>query len=560
MTDYIDIMNVAGTDYPIRDSDAQQRLDDLKSTISGLSECALSGFDYIFLDNEGKFINNRGDLCEDGSTHTSNPVEIPIGVHELFVFGIPVHDGIINLGFYTTSTPSSNSYIGGYRHSIENKGDVKISVPNGAKYLVYSYLAVSDKGGVYYSDIVDPGDTSFFELENLFQKTPAVFYGQYYDENNILRTNNNYGQSDLIPVISGEKYSASNSAFFVNWYNASKAFLSSTPSSTFHKQGYATAVENAAFARFMFYMTEVDTFRVFCLSDPVYKLGKEFLPDKYFGSSLLDYNLAQFSGKKWVSFGDSITYRNLWQPTIAQLLGLTHTNCGIGSTSLSGGYMSGNTNLPSFWMPVRLNAVKAADPDIVTILGGANDVVQTGLTLGTETEFGYSMPSDAMASQGAPAFDPSGDYSVGSYCTKDGTRYECKTAISGGEEWDASHWTAVKNVDSFIGAYSYIVENLLTWKHNLCIVILGTTYGENDARGKPHGITYSMLSEASRKVARYYGFPFADLYGLLGYNKFTMGTGANAVYSDDQIHPNREGSKQFAKVVLNIFVNEVAVH
>ena len=274
----------------------------------------------------------------------------------------------------------------------------------------------------------------------------------------------------------------------------------------------------------------------------------------------LTYNVNQFSGKSWVSFGDSITYQNKWQPKIVELLGLEHTNCGIGSTSLSGPYINGDTNLPSFWMPVRLNAVKSADPVLITILGGANDVMQQNLSLGTEAEFGYAMPTDATESQGASDYNPSGDYDVGDYCTKSGVRYECNTEITGGETWNPSHWTAVKNVDTFIGAYSYIIENLLSWKRTLSIVILGTTWATNNGTGHSHGINYTMLSDACRTVAQYYGLPFVDLHGKLGYNKFTMGTGDNAVYSADTIHPNAEGAKQLTKVVLNTFINEVTIH
>lgn len=76
-----------------------------------------------------------------------------------------------------------------------------------------------------------------------------------------------------------------------------------------------------------------------------------------------------WNGKKWVSLGDSITYREEWQPFVITEFGLVHTNCGIGSTYLAG------TSATAFWQDVRLDAVKLPDPDIVTILGGANDLV-----------------------------------------------------------------------------------------------------------------------------------------------------------------------------------------
>ena len=66
-----------------------------------------------------------------------------------------------------------------------------------------------------------------------------------------------------------------------------------------------------------------------------------------------------------------------------------------------------------------------------------------------------------------------------------------------------------------------------------------------------------MLSEASRKVAEYYGLPFVDLHGKAGFNKYTMNSGQNAIYSSDNIHPNAMGSKRISKLVLDILINQV---
>lgn len=205
---------------------------------------------------------------------------------------------------------------------------------------------------------------------------------------------------------------------------------------------------------------------------------------------LIEDESSALQGKKWVSFGDSITYRGGWQEPIINELGLIHTNCGIGSTSLSG---SGNN---AYWQDVRLNVIKENEPDILTILGGANDLVQVGV-IGDDNDF------------------------------------------------------ETKNTNTFIGAYAYIIENLLTWKPNLQIIILGTTYAHNDGTDYSDSVTYTDYSNASKLVAEYYGLPFVDLHSETGFNKFTMNNTPFNIYSNDNIHPNAEGCKKISTLVLS---------
>ena len=209
--------------------------------------------------------------------------------------------------------------------------------------------------------------------------------------------------------------------------------------------------------------------------------------------------LSNIEGKKWVSLGDSITNRATWQHHLYNKYGLIHTNCGQGSTCLAG---QGTASLPPFWHADRMSAVKAADPDIVTILGGANDLVSQ-IQIGDNTQF-----SAALAN---------------------------------------------KDKNTFIGAYSYIIETLLTWKPTLKIVILGTTWAHNDGVDYSDTLTYTDYSNASRQVAEYYGLPFVDLHGKCGFNKFTMEDAPFNIYSTDHIHPNYEGGKVIASYVDEAF-------
>lgn len=51
---------------------------------------------------------------------------------------------------------------------------------------------------------------------------------------------------------------------------------------------------------------------------------------------------------------------------------------------------------------------------------------------------------DAIAADLAAPYDEESTYSVGDYCTHNKVLYQCNTDISTAEEWDSTHWTAVK--------------------------------------------------------------------------------------------------------------------
>lgn len=46
-----------------------------------------------------------------------------------------------------------------------------------------------------------------------------------------------------------------------------------------------------------------------------------------------------------------------------------------------------------------------------------------------------------LAVAAAVAYNPSGTYVIGDYCTNDGNLYKCNTPIESGEPWNSEHWT-----------------------------------------------------------------------------------------------------------------------
>lgn len=202
-----------------------------------------------------------------------------------------------------------------------------------------------------------------------------------------------------------------------------------------------------------------------------------------------DDNRKLLDNQNITMFGDSIVHQNNIQPLVAEKLGGVWTNCGIGSTALSG------NSANAFWKDVRLNAVKSSNPEYLLILGGANDLTLNPV-IGTDANLEN------------------------------------------------------KDTGTFIGAYSYIIDHLLTWKPSLKIIILSTTYAKNDGRDMSQTVTYGQFAAACKKVAEYYRLPYIDLYNESGFNQYTMGTGVNAVYADDKIHPNGLGASIIASFIV----------
>ncbi len=197
-----------------------------------------------------------------------------------------------------------------------------------------------------------------------------------------------------------------------------------------------------------------------------------------------------FKGKKFVSYGDSITESNKWQDYLVNELDITHINKGLSSSCIS----NFETWALSMSNDERLNEIPL-DADIITIMGGTNDWVARR-TIGT---------------------------------LEDETK------------------------DTFIGAYKYIIETLMNKAPNARIIIMSPPFGYYNAGiGTEEingvGVHLKDFVNAVRDVANYYKLPFINVYENLGVNKINKDI---YFYDEDvQVHPNVNGGKRIAGLVL----------
>lgn len=416
-------------------------------------------------------------------------------------------------GQYVGNMNQANIFTQGYNENLrvirvpENAHILKINFAPlsaiGDTHIYQDGLAYMSEGQVadnIVSDLVSRYASPY--IVNLAKQLRTIHLdGAYISGNSDLSRSEIVTSIPAFPVKPGEVYRVRNWLAEIS-YSAMESrgvfldsqfrFISSLPTNgaAASETPVYTVPENAAYMTINIALAAIDALVIERLSSPAedYLIRKEAIypPIQALANG--------WSGKRWVSLGDSITYQGLWQSHVIAALGLAHTNCGIGSTCLAG---SATT---AFWQDVRLDAVKAANPDLVTILGGANDLV-AGIPIGT---------SDELA----------------------------KLFVD-------------KNKGNFVGAYSYIVENLLTWKPSLRIVILTTTWAHMNGTDYSASLTYDMYAVASKLVAEYYGLPCVDLYHECGFNAFTMDDAPHNVYSADHIHPNAEGAKVMASLVID---------
>lgn len=234
-----------------------------------------------------------------------------------------------------------------------------------------------------------------------------------------------------------------------------------------------------------------------------------------------------WAGKTWATYGDSITQNGGWQDYITEYFGFArHDNCGIGSSTFiqsdlvwyanpDGTYNSrygflGVTEAPEgtteheayLCSEDRIQTQLDPDLDLVLIMGGTNDA---GITVSA----------------------PLGDLSY---------------------PYDET---------TFMGAVASTVVKIQEQCPHAIIVLASPLSGRGpeDEEGmyedqtEPEynslGLTTEDYARAMEEVAEYLSIPYIDVFGSTGINSFNR-----TQYISDIVHPNEEGMKAIARVVI----------
>ena len=203
--------------------------------------------------------------------------------------------------------------------------------------------------------------------------------------------------------------------------------------------------------------------------------------------------------QKLVTFGDSHVERGEWQGAVLNHFNIeSHVNLGIGSSSVAENESA--TKLP-FVDASRISEIKNENPDTIIIIGGTNDV-HLDTPLGDVSELTKTLEN--------------------------------------------------KDKTNFYGAYSYLLETLLTWKPTLKIIVCTIPQGYYDIS---HTVKYSDISNAIKNIALHYSLPVADIFSECGVNKVNLST-----YSDDLIHYNALGNERVSSLIIATIGNSYMAH
>lgn len=209
-----------------------------------------------------------------------------------------------------------------------------------------------------------------------------------------------------------------------------------------------------------------------------------------------------FYGKKMCTYGDSITAHEMWQGTVAAILGLSgFQNCGV-----SGINVSGSGSLAS---DGKINTIDESC-DFVVIMAGVNDSV--GRAVGTESLENHDI------------------YGVFGALNLIISKLMYKANINDGYYTDVDY----SGVTRFSTRKEFPIFLCTQPMH-----VNQTSINEE---------LFESIENAIRKVGELWGIPVIDVNRLSRLNKANMG---NTYYSSDGLHPNANGGKLLGVCIAN---------
>lgn len=205
-------------------------------------------------------------------------------------------------------------------------------------------------------------------------------------------------------------------------------------------------------------------------------------------TTISNYSSNKFMGKTIITYGDSITHANNWQPHLKRELQCITENYGIDGSKISGNNETSMCNIE------RIN--KLPDLSFIIIMGGMNDWAQN-----------VSIDGDA------------------------------------------------DDVNNFTGGCHALFKNIINKFPSANIYCVGTSFGYMDSFSEKTknniGLTTLDYSKKLCEIANMYGIPSISSYenmGVCDINKTLYLKNDGDIY----IHPNNEGAKRLANVIINL--------
>lgn len=192
------------------------------------------------------------------------------------------------------------------------------------------------------------------------------------------------------------------------------------------------------------------------------------------------------------TFGDSITSQGKWQPHVVSELGFSkQNNYGISGTRVSGNLKN------AMWQDFRINKI-SKESNVILFMGGTND-------------WSHNVPLGVLGSN---------------------------------------------DTQTFYGALNVIATKLVSRYPNSKIIFMSTTFAMAPSRStfknktgilNDLGLMNIDYGKATEKVAKEKNIPFIDLTNC----DFSKDNIANyTTYDGTYIHPNTDGAKKMAQVIV----------
>ncbi|MFW3577794.1 BppU family phage baseplate upper protein [Vagococcus fluvialis] len=444
--------------------------------------------------NKG-FISNTNNVIFDEKFNITHTINLN-GIVEITILNN--YNKIENVSFYKiacyddTKWLSTMYYVGGKVKLPYNTKRILVHYDNTVDNLIIVGETPTIQKKAIKNGSIDIYKADFFDIgENLLDinSDGISFRKGFTGTSNLLVDSDPHAVTNFVDVPNGhyiyvtvdDKVPEIPSHYKIAEYDLDYTWLRTT----ILNSAYVELLQDTKYCRFQFnhyhenIMISIDEFKKF---KPFRKtiIMKDYLPEE--ASNQLD-------GKNFSTYGDSLSARKMWQDYLVKKYNMNFTNLGIGSTTVA--YVAEHeSQYPCLLNQVRLDALKASNPDILTINGGANDAHRY-VQIGDNAEFTKSLGN--------------------------------------------------KDKTTFKGAFSYLIEYLLIWKPTLKIILI--TIPKVD-RVK-FTSNYQDFNDAIYEIAHEYGLPIADWNRECGYSHVNIND-----YTIDGLHHNSNGGKRAAEVVM----------